>query len=60
MIFSVQEYPARKTPKGTAKAMLRVEARRSGGTRIGADEIANPTATIVLASIRPFSQALVV
>ena len=59
MIFSVQEYPARKTPKGTAKAMLRVEAR-SGGTRIGADEIANSTATIVLTIFRPFSQALVV
>ena len=60
MIFSVQEYPARKTPKGTAKATPRVEARRSGGTRIGADEIANPTATIVLTIFRPFSQALVV
>ena len=60
MNFSVQEYPARKTPKGTVKATPRVEARRSGGTRIAADEIANPTAAIVLTIFRPFSQALVV
>ena len=60
MIFSVKEYPARTTPKGTAKATLRVEVRRSGGTRIGADEIANPTATLILAIFLPFSQAPVV